>query len=120
MIFLIAPNTPDSRRELIYRYSSGYLYCVSRLGITGMQADLTGGLAEYLDSIRSQTDLPLAVGFGISKPEHAAAVCRHADGAIVGSAIVNRITEYKEQPEKMLEEISAYTGAMKRAAGGTL
>ena len=93
MIFLIAPNTPSDRREYIFKYTSGYLYCLSRLGITGTRSDIAEGLEEYLDEIRNATDLPLCVGFGISKPEHVEKVCSHADGAIVGSAIVRLITE---------------------------
>lgn len=118
MIFLIAPNTPLERREKIFAYSSGYLYCISRLGITGVREDIADGLAEYLSPIRDHTSLPLCVGFGISKPEHVRKVCKFADGVIVGSAIVKMITEYSNDKKKMLGLIGEYVQSMKAAAKG--
>ena len=113
MIFLIAPNTPEERSRIICEQCSGYLYCLSRLGITGARTDIADGLEEYLTRLRTYTDLPLCVGFGISRPEHAATVYQWADGAIVGSAIVNMITEYADDREKMTEKITAYVSSMK-------
>ena len=120
-IFLVAPNTPHSRREYIFTYTSGFLYCISRMGITGVREGLSEGLDEYLSDIRKHTDLPLCVGFGISRPEHAREVCRYADGVIVGSAIVKQVTELSGSQDRMLDSIGRYVLEMKQAAqeGGT-
>ncbi len=89
-VFLVAPTSTSERLALVGERSGGFVYCVSTTGITGERADLPPELAETVARVRSYTTLPVAVGFGISTPEQAAAVARIADGVIVGSAIVRR------------------------------
>src|SRR5204863_8124253 len=93
-IYLVAPTTPEERMELIVKRGSGFIYYVSREGVTGMQNKIASNLAEQVAKIRAHTTLPIAVGFGISNPEQARLVARDADGVVVGSAIVNQIAEH--------------------------
>jgi len=89
-VFLVAPTSTPERLELVGRLSGGFVYCVSTTGITGERTELPPELAETVAHVREHTGLPIAVGFGISTPAHAAAVAQLADGVIVGSAIVKR------------------------------
>ena len=91
LIQLIAPTTPRERASRILNAASGFVYCISVAGTTGMRDQLPAELADQLKWLRNHTDLPLAVGFGISKPEHVAALRGVADGVIVGSALVSRM-----------------------------
>ena len=93
-IRLIAPTTPVDRMELIAKSARGFIYYVSREGVTGEQTSLSGDIASQVAAIRSHTALPIAVGFGISTPEQAAEVARESDAVVVGSAIVRRIGEH--------------------------
>ena len=93
-IQLIAPTTTADRIAGIAGAGSGFIYCVSREGVTGEQASLADDLGARVAEIRRHTPLPIAVGFGISTPEQAAAVARSADAVVVGSAIVKRIAEF--------------------------
>jgi tryptophan synthase alpha chain len=86
---LVAPTTPDARMADIARHGSGFVYLISRLGVTGSRADLPPELPATVARLRAATTLPIAVGFGISRPEHAVAVGRVADGIVVGSALVS-------------------------------
>ena len=90
-VFLAAPTSTDHRLELIARYSSGFIYLVSRTGITGVQEALSDAALPLIERMRAHTKLPLAVGFGISKPEHVAALAPHAEAVVVGTAIVRQI-----------------------------
>ena len=90
-IFLAAPTSPDERLEAIATHSKGFVYAISRVGITGTQQDLTSDAADLVARIRRWTKLPVAVGFGISNREHVAEVGRFADAAVIGSAIVELI-----------------------------
>jgi tryptophan synthase alpha chain len=90
-IFLAAPTSPDERLEAIAMHSKGFIYAISRVGITGTQQSLTVDAAALVARIRQWTTLPVAVGFGISNAEHVAEVARFADAAVIGSAIVNLI-----------------------------
>lgn len=92
-VFLVAPTSTPERLALVGELSGGFVYCVSTTGITGERAELSADLAETVARIRANTSLPIAVGFGISTPEHATAVARLADGVIVGSALVKRQDE---------------------------
>ncbi len=85
---LVAPTTPDDRMAEIARHGSGFVYLISRLGVTGAQADLPADLPESVRRLRGATDMPICVGFGISRPEHAVRVAQLADGIVVGSALV--------------------------------
>jgi tryptophan synthase alpha chain len=98
-IRLIAPTTPPERMELIARSAEGFIYYVSREGVTGEQSTLADSIASQVAELRRHTDLPIAVGFGISTPEQAAEVARHCDAVVVGSAIVRRIAENAQAPD---------------------
>ncbi len=113
-VYLIAPTTPDERIELIARRGSGFLYYVSREGVTGMQKKVASNLAQQIAKIRAHTELPIAVGFGISTPQQARAVASVADGVVVGSAVVNQIA--KQGGSKAL--VQRVTGFVKSLAGG--
>ncbi len=90
-IFLAAPTSPDERLEAIATHSKGFVYAISRVGITGTQQSLTSDAASLVARIRRWTSLPVAVGFGISNAEHVAQVAEFADAAVIGSAIVELV-----------------------------
>ena len=90
-IFLAAPTSPDERLEAIATHSKGFVYAISRVGITGTQQTMTSDAAALVARIRRWSRLPVAVGFGISNSEHVAQVAEFADAAVVGSAIVELI-----------------------------
>ena len=92
-IFLVAPTTDEQRLPEIIRETSGFVYYVSQTGVTGERSELAGGVQNHVEAVRSMTELPIAVGFGISTPDHVREVAGYADGVIVGSAIVRRIGE---------------------------
>ena len=98
-IRLIAPTTPQDRLPILAKSSEGFIYYVSREGVTGAQTTLAEGIADNVAAIKAHTDLPIAVGFGISTPEQAAEVARAADGVVVGSAIVRQVAENADSPE---------------------
>lgn len=89
LIYMVAPTSTDSRLTASAERASGFVYCVAVTGITGARDKMSDTLGEYLDRIRTHTNLPLAVGFGISKPGHVTQVHEHAQGAIVGAALIN-------------------------------
>ena len=91
MIFLIAPTSTDERLRLVSEHASGFIYAVSRAGITGAREQMSAEAEKLVRRMRRFSNLPVAVGFGISKPAHVADVWRYADAAVVGSAIVNEI-----------------------------
>jgi tryptophan synthase alpha chain len=111
-IYLVAPTTPEDRMELIARRGRGFIYYVSREGVTGVQAKVADTIAGMVARIRAHTDLPIAVGFGISNPEQARAVAGMADGVVVGSAVVNEIAKTGRSPEM----VSRVTGLVKSLA----
>lgn len=90
-VCLVAPTTPESRLPRIAAAASGFIYYVSREGVTGVREQVAAGIAEAVGRIRRHSPLPVAVGFGISRREHVADVARVADGVVVGSALVNTI-----------------------------
>ena len=92
-ILLLSPTTSDDRLRQAAALGSGFLYAISRLGVTGVRDDLAEGAEEMVRRIRAVSDLPVALGFGISKPEHVRRVAQWADAAVVGSALVNVIAE---------------------------
>jgi tryptophan synthase alpha chain len=91
MIFLVAPTSTDERLQLVAEHASGFIYAVSRAGITGAREEISAEAEKLVRRMREFSGLPLAVGFGISKPEHVADVWRYADAAVVGSALVREI-----------------------------
>ncbi len=114
-IFLLAPSSPAERIKTVAEVATGFVYCVSRMGVTGARAQLPSDLRELVGRIRGQTRRPVAVGFGVSRPEHVAEVCAVADGAVVGSALVSqldRMTGAAEQVRsvgRFVEELKAAT-----------
>ncbi|HEY4166179.1 MAG TPA: tryptophan synthase subunit alpha [Reyranella sp.] len=90
-VLLTAPTTDDKRLPAVLKYSSGFVYFVSVLGITGTKSATEDSVRSHVGRIKRHTGLPVAVGFGIKTPEQAAAVARHADAAVVGSAIVDQV-----------------------------
>jgi tryptophan synthase alpha chain len=93
-VFLAAPTSTERRIKLIAQYSTGFVYLVSRTGVTGERDSLSDAVAPLIRSVRAVTDLPLAVGFGISKPEHVAELGQQVEAVVIGSAIVRVIEEH--------------------------
>ena len=93
LVSLIAP-TSHERIQMIAKEAEGFLYCVSSLGVTGVRKEITTNIGEMIDKVREVTDIPCAVGFGISTPEQAKEMAAFSDGAIVGSAIVRIVAEH--------------------------
>ncbi|MEM9701861.1 MAG: tryptophan synthase subunit alpha [Planctomycetota bacterium] len=113
LVQLVSPLTPPERVAKILEACSGFVYCLSVAGTTGERDSLPAELTAHLDRLRRHTDLPLAVGFGVSKPEHARMLHRHADGAIVGSALVRRLEGLADRPKpEVLDDIAAFTRQM--------
>ena len=110
-VFIVAPTTPKDRIPIITKSASGFIYYVSREGVTGERDDLAGDLNDRVGAIREFSDLPVVVGFGISNAEQVREVAQAADGVVVGSALVNCISGNLENPELMIEQIGC------RAAG---
>lgn len=110
-IYLVAPTTPDDRMASIVKRGAGFIYYISREGVTGMQSQIATNLASQVAKLRAHTDLPIAVGFGISNPAQAKAVAAEADGCVVGSAIVNQIAEHGKSPD-LAERLGAFAKAM--------
>jgi tryptophan synthase alpha chain len=98
-IQLITPTTPDERIEKIVKRASGFVYCVSREGVTGVQDRLAEGAGDLVKRIKQYTDFPVALGFGIGTPDQARAAAQLADAVVVGSAIVNRFHNNPHTPE---------------------
>ena len=107
-ILLVAPTTPPDRVALIVKRGKGFIYYVSREGVTGMQQTVSETIGEMTGFIRANTDIPIAVGFGISNPEQAAEVARHAEAVVVGSAIVNQIADKGKAPD-LVQHVRDFT-----------
>lgn len=108
LIFLVAPTSTDERIKLVSEASSGFVYAVSRTGVTGVSQSLSEAAAKLVERVKLFSDLPVAVGFGVSTPEHVAEVWQHADGAVVGSRIVAEIESNAGDPE-LVEKVGALT-----------
>jgi tryptophan synthase alpha chain len=113
-IRLIAPTTQSKRLAQICARGEGFIYYVSREGVTGAQASIAASIGERIAEIRACTQLPIAVGFGVSNPEQVAAVAQHADGVVVGSAIVNQIATHSDD-DRLPEAIRAFVEPLARA-----
>ena len=98
-IFLVAPTTSDQRLKQIAQQARGFIYAVSRAGVTGARAEMTGDAEALVKRVRSVSDLPVAVGFGISTAEQVRQVWRFADAAVIGSAIVREIEKLAASPD---------------------
>jgi len=110
-IYLVAPTTPEDRMELIVKRGSGFIYYISREGVTGMQTKVASNLASQVAKIRAHTDLPIAVGFGISNPAQAKAVAAEADGCVVGSAVVSQIAKYGKS-KTLVEQVGKFVKSL--------
>jgi len=113
-VFLAAPTSTRRRRELVAHYSTGFVYLVSRAGVTGERDSLPEDLEDLVKSMRMTTSLPVAVGFGISTPAQAAAVGRLADAVVVGSAFVRLIGREADAPG-LPQKLEAMAGELSRA-----
>jgi tryptophan synthase alpha chain len=116
-IRLIAPTTPPERLKEITDTAEGFIYYVSREGVTGEQTSLSTDIEERVAAIRELTKIPVVVGFGISNPEQAATVATLADGVVVGSAIVRKIGEYGDIPE-LADKIADFVRPIAEAVHG--
>lgn len=113
LVNLVAPTTPTERFRIIAENSSGFVYCISMKGTTGQSAGTATDAKPYLDRLRSVTALPLALGFGVSKPEHVrAAVAAGADGVVVGSALISLIDECQREGRNAAEAVGAYVRSL--------
>jgi tryptophan synthase alpha chain len=113
LIQLVTPTTPRDRAVRIAETSTGFLYYVSVAGITGERTQLPPELVDNVGWLRTQTKLPICIGFGISKPEHVKLLSPVADGLIVGSAIVRRIATAAEKPrEQVVREVGDYVAEL--------
>lgn len=110
-ISMVAPTSHD-RIQAIARQAEGFVYCVSSLGVTGTRSKITTDIGAMVKLVKQTRDIPCAVGFGISTPEQAEAMCRKADGAIVGSAIVKLIAKHGRDS---IAPVAAYVKSMKEA-----
>jgi len=99
LIFLVAPTSTDERLRMVAERASGFIYAVSRTGVTGARAEMSVESEKLVSRVRKFSDLPVAVGFGISKPDQVADVWRYADAAVVGSAIVGEIEKAQSAAE---------------------
>jgi len=110
-IYLVAPTTPEDRMEFIVRRGSGFIYYISREGVTGMQAQVASNLSAQVARLRAHTTLPIAVGFGISNPEQARLVASQGDACVVGSAIVNQVAEHGKSPD-LVQKVGAFVKSL--------
>ncbi|MCD8481241.1 MAG: tryptophan synthase subunit alpha [Verrucomicrobia bacterium] len=112
-VFLMAPTTPPERMALISKVAQGFIYYVSREGVTGVQTSVVNNLSERVAQIKQHTHLPVAVGFGISNAEQVAEVAAAADGVVVGSALVNTIAALAhESPDLISQTIAKQNKAL--------
>jgi len=115
MIFLLSPTTTDARIKKAAELGSGFLYGISRLGVTGARDRVAAGASDLVRRIRAHTTLPVALGFGISRPEHVAEVATFADAAVVGSALVSVIAEHGGSTQ-VVERVDEYVRWLKSYA----
>jgi tryptophan synthase alpha chain len=113
-IFLLSPTTTDARIRKAAELGRGFLYGISRLGVTGARAQVASGAETMVKRIRQHTTMPIALGFGISRPEHVAEVGQYADAAVVGSALVSLIAEASASP-RLVERVERYVRDLKSA-----
>jgi tryptophan synthase alpha chain len=106
-IYLVAPTTPEDRMDLIVKRGSGFIYYISREGVTGMQSKVASNLASQVAKIRAHTNLPVAVGFGVSNPQQARLVAQSADAVVVGSVVVNQIAKHGKSKD-LVKRVAAF------------
>lgn len=113
-VFLASPTSDEERLRVVNQQSSGFVYYVSRTGVTGVQAELSQSLEVEVQTVRKLVDKPIMVGFGISTPEQAATVGRLADGIIIGSALVKLIEESSDSQQR-LARVTAFAQSIRKA-----
>ena len=113
-VYLVAPTSTRQRIQLIAERGTGFVYYVSRTGVTGVRESVEESVKPMVADIRTFTDKPIGVGFGISKPEHVREVAQYADGVVVGSGIVRLIGELQASPE-MVSEVAEFAGRLAAA-----
>ena len=113
-IFLLSPTTTEARIRRAAELGRGFLYAISRLGVTGARDSVATGARDLVGRIRAQTDLPVALGFGISRPAHVAEVTGYSDAAVVGSALVSLIAEAGTS-DALLDRVGEYVRELKSA-----
>ena len=116
-VFLAAPTSTPRRIQLVAQYSTGFVYLVSRAGVTGERDSLSDAVAPLIRAVRAATDLPLAVGFGVSKPEHVAELGRQVEAVVVGSAFVRMIERGLDNPSLEIQ-LESFVRELKRGFGG--
>lgn len=109
---LAASNTPEERLGRISREATGFIYCLSHIGVTGAGAGIESGLGKFIGSLRRITEKPIAVGFGVSEPEHVRFINSIADGVIVGSAVIREIKKY-ERSRDLAKKIGRFVRGLK-------
>jgi tryptophan synthase alpha chain len=115
-VFLAAPTSTERRLKLVAQYSTGFVYLVSRTGVTGVQESLSAHVAPLVRDVRAVTDLPLAVGFGVSKPDHVAELSGQVEAVVVGSAIV-RCIEQNANNASLEIQLESLVRELKRGFG---
>lgn len=113
-VFLLAPTSTQARIEVVSRLSTGFVYCVSRTGVTGARQDVPAELTDIVRHIQASTSEPVCVGFGISTPDHVRRICAFADGAVVGSALVDLIHRHRDDAD-LLPRVREYVASLKAA-----
>ena len=114
IVYLVAPTTPADRRAMVAQRSQGFLYAVSLAGVTGARKRLPAGVARFLRDVRSVSPVPVAVGFGVSRPSHARTLAREADGVIVASALVDALGPDGTDIERMAALVAELAEATRR------
>ena len=112
LVFLAAPTSGRARLARIAEASRGFIYAITRTGVTGAREELPRGVRDLVAAIRAVTSKPVALGFGISTPEQVRAAAQHADGVVVGSAIVDLVGRFGGEPERMLREVGQFTARL--------
>ncbi|MER3413529.1 MAG: tryptophan synthase subunit alpha [Armatimonadota bacterium] len=113
-IFLVAPTSTQERIRLATQSSTGFVYCVSRTGVTGAASEVPPGVVDVVRTVNATSDLPVCVGFGVSKIDHVAMVCKVADGAVVGSALVELLAT-RWEGGKGAPEVARFVSSLKLA-----
>ncbi len=115
-VFMVTPNTAEDRIKLIASKTTGFIYTVSLLGVTGSRDQLSDAVETMVAQLKSLTDVPICVGFGVSKPEHAATIASAgADGVIIGSRVIKIIEQNLDDKQNMLKELSDFLTSVKKA-----
>jgi tryptophan synthase alpha chain len=118
-VYMVTPNTSENRRKKICQLCSGFIYTVSTLGVTGARAELGEQVGPLVKMLKRETQAPVCVGFGVSKPEHARQLATAgADGVIVGSAVVNIVEQNLDAPDGGKAELAEFVRSMKQALAG--